>query len=762
MSDPSKTSQTPSDVKPEESSRTERTDAGADVSSQSEEKREGSEGTDADRGRAYRAFAAGFLETGTVRVGRPLPLGIEKRDGGINFAVFSRHAEQIWLEIYDDPSDAEPAQVIGLDPSANRTGDIWHVWVKGLDVGTLYGYRADGPYEPRDGKRFNPHKLLLDPYATAITHLDDWDYGEACGYRGTSPEQDLSYSNHDNAGASPKCIVPPEHFDWQGDQLVRRPWGETVIYEVHVRGLTQHDSSGVEHPGTYRGLIEKIPYLKSLGITAVELLPVQEFNEYEVDRVDPTTGAALRNYWGYNPACFMAPNGWYSSAGSSGEQLIEFRQMVKALHDAGIEVILDVVFNHTAEGSELGPTLSLRGFDNEIYYLLENHGRYYTDFTGTGNTVKADHPVVRDLILDSLRFWVMEMHVDGFRFDLASVLGRDQDGSLLADPPLIDRIAEDPILRDVKIIAEAWDAAGAYQVGSFSRNRWAEWNGRCRDDLRKFWRGDGGMIADLASRLGGSSDLYASSGRGPHSSVNYVTSHDGFTLNDLVSYNHKHNEANGENNRDGTDANYSNNYGVEGPTGDPSIERVRQRQVRNMLLTLLLCRGVPMLLGGDEFRRTQFGNNNAYCQDNEISWFDWDRAESYRDLTRFVRLAISLRQSTPMLQADDYYSGADVEWFDSRGRTPNWSNASARTLGMHVRDPDERSLVAIFHAGTSGVNVILPPPPMNARWHRAADTARPSPQDIVSLDDAVRLDAPDRYAVRGRSVVVLVGKERGV
>ncbi|PEN15288.1 glycogen debranching enzyme GlgX [Longibacter salinarum] len=711
-----------------------------------------------ERGHGYRAFAEGLLETGSVRVGVPLPLGTEIRDGGVNFALFSRHATQVWLEIYEKPLHGEPSQVIGLDPTANRTGDIWHVWVEGLAPGTLYGYRVDGPQAPGRGHRFNPHKLLIDPYARAIAGTENWDFQKARGFHRSDEGGGWDADEHDNAAETPKCVITGEHFDWQGDTLLRHPWSDTIIYEIHVRGFTQHASSGVANPGTYRGIIEKIPYLQSLGVTAVEFLPVQAFNPRELTRANPVTGEPLTNYWGYNPAAFMAPEGRYSSAGTSGEQVLEFKQMVHALHAAGIEVILDVVFNHTGEGNHLGPTFSWRGLENSIYYLLEEDRQWYRDFTGTGNTVKADHPVVRDLILDSLRYWVMEMHVDGFRFDLASVLGRDQDGSLLADPPLTERIAEDPILRDVKIIAEAWDAAGAYQVGSFSRDRWAEWNGPYRDTVRRFWRGDAGLVSDLASRLGGSADLYASSGRGPHSSVNYIASHDGFTLNDLVSYNHKHNEANGENNRDGTDANYSNNYGVEGPSDDPLIERTRNRQVRNMLLTLLLSRGVPMLLGGDEFRRTQRGNNNAYCQDNETSWFDWQRREAYDDLVQFTRKAIRLRKQLPMLRAGRSYSSQDVEWFDARGRTVNWHDPNARTLGMHIRDPQGPDLVAVFHAGPESANVLLPHPPTGACWHRVADTARPSPSDLYAIGDAPRLEEVSRYPMAGRSTLVLVSQ----
>ena len=709
-------------------------------------------------GAAFRAYAEGLLETGTLRRGRPLPLGVELRDGGANFALFSRHATQIWLELYDDAGDDEPSQLIGLDPYANRTGNIWHVWVQGLEPGQMYGYRADGPYRPEDGHRFNPHKLLLDPYAEAITHLDTWDFKQAIGFVPTDAERDLTFSTVENAGATPKCVVTQHDFDWGRDTLLKRPWSHTVIYEMHVRGFTQHHSSGVEHPGTYKGLIEKIPYLKQLGVTAVELMPVQEFNEAEIQRDNPMTGERLRNYWGYNPTAFMAPNGFYAASGSRGQQVLEFKQMVKAFHDAGIEVLLDVVFNHTAEGHEMGPTFSWRGLDNTIYYMLEENSRYYRDYTGTGNTVNADHPIVRDLILDALRHWVLEMHVDGFRFDLASVLGRDQDGHLLADPPLIERIAEDPILHDVKIIAEAWDAAGAYQVGSFSRGRWAEWNGRYRDDIRRFWRGDENMRATFASRLAGSADVYEDSGRGPSSSINYVTSHDGFTLNDLVSYKRKHNEANGEDNRDGTDANYSANYGVEGPTSDPNVQSIRTRQVKNFLLTLFVSRGVPMLLGGDEFRRTQQGNNNAYCQDNEVSWFDWTLRDANDGLVRFVRELIAFRRSHPVLHAESYYEDDEIEWLDLNGTPPDWSDETAHVLMVHVPGAAPAEIVLLFNAASVSHRFALPGAPKGTEWALKADTSETSPQDIAAPGDEMLLEDGAHHVLPSHSSAILISK----
>jgi len=707
-------------------------------------------------GSGYRAYAEGLLETGSVRRGLPKPLGVDFRDGGVNFAVFSRHATQVWLELYAHPEDSEPSEVIGLNPHMNRTGDIWHVWVDGLQPGQLYGYRVDGPYDPDNGHRFNPYRLLIDPYATAVTHLDTWDFEKAKGSDPSALEEDAVLWKQENVEYTPKCVMTNTGFDWQHDERLQHDWSETIIYEMHVRGFTKHPSSGVEHAGTYRGLVEKIPYLLWLGVTAVELMPVQEFNEFEIPRTNPETGEPLRNYWGYNPTAFMAPNGFYAAAGSHGQQVLEFKQMVQAFHAAGIEVLLDVVFNHTAEGNKEGPTFSWRGFDNLVYYVLDEDRRSYRDFTGTGNTIKADHPVVRDMILDALRYWVVEMHVDGFRFDLASVLGRDQDGHILADPPLIERIAEDPVLRDVKIIAEAWDAAGAYQVGSFASGRWAEWNGRYRDDVRRFWHGDPGMRADFASRLAGSSDLFALSGRGPDASINYVTSHDGFTLNDLVSYERKHNEMNGENNRDGTDANYSANFGVEGPTDDPSIEAVRLKQIKNFLLTLFVSRGVPMLLAGDEMRRTQRGNNNAYCQDNEISWVDWTLGSEHADLLHFVQELIQFRKNRPTLCADTYYHPDEVHWFNCRAQTPDWNDPEGRCLGLLVPGADTSDLLLLFNAEAEAHRFVLPPAPQGGPWFRKADTSHEAPGDILTAGNETRLDDQQHYAMAPRSSVILL------
>ncbi len=685
-------------------------------------------------------------------------MGTHELQGGVNFALFSRHAQGVRLELFDQSTDPTPSKVIDLDPARNRTGDVWHVWVEGIRHGQLYAYRVDGPYEPGEGHRFNFHKLLLDPLATAISRISNWDFGAARGYDSSAPDRDSVCSTVDDAGAMPKCVVTQEHFRWQDDLPPKHPWSMTVIYETHIRGFSVHSSSGVEHPGTYRGLIEKISYLKDLGVSAVELMPVYEFNECQISHVDPKTGKPLGNYWGYDPVAFFAPKASYSSAGGLGQQTLEFKEMVRALHHAGIEVILDVVFNHTAEGNELGPTLCFRGIDNAIFYMLAEDKRHYKDYTGTGNTVNANHPVVRDHILAALRHWVLEMHVDGFRFDLASVLGRDENGMLLANPPLLERIAEDPILRDVKIIAEAWDAAGAYEVGSFSERRWAEWNGRYRDDIRRFWRGDEGMLGLFASRICGSEDIYVNSGKGPEASINFVTCHDGFTLNDLVSYRHKHNEVNGENNHDGTDANYSDNYGAEGATTDTGIESIRKRQIKNFLLTLLLSRGVPMLLGGDEFRRTQGGNNNAYCQDNETSWYDWRYLERHSEIFRFTRAIIAFRLAHPVLSKETFYTDTEVQWFDPRGGLPNWTDPNARQVACLIHEDEQHALYLMFNAGADAVDFALPDSSTGVCWYRGIDTARDPPQDCFSKGEEPLWEGPRTFRVHARSSAILLAR----
>ena len=698
-------------------------------------------------------------ERADVREGSPLPVGTQKSGKGVNFVLFSRHATGVRLELFDHPEDAAPARVIDLDPTRNRTGDVWHVWVARIGSGQLYAYRVDGPYEPSKGHRFNSNRLLLDPCASAISRLPPWDFVSARGYDSSAPEQDLSFSKLDNARSMPKCVFVDEPFDWGGDQPPRHPWSKTVIYEMHVRGFTIHPKAGVGHPGTYRGLIEKIAHLRTLGVTAVELMPVQEFNEGPVTRRNPQTNEPLRNYWGYDPVVFRAPKASYSSATGLGQQKLEFKEMVQAFHKAGIEVILDLVFNHTAEGDEQGPTLCFRGIDNRIFYTLAADGRHYKDYTGTGNTVNANHPVVQEHILAALRYWAAEMHVDGFRFDLASVLGRDGTGKLLANAPLLERIAEDPSLKDIKLIAEAWDAAGAYQVGSFSERRWAEWNGRYRDDVRRFWRGDDGMVGAFASRICGSADIYTKSGKGPEASINFVTCHDGFTLNDLVSYRDKHNEANGDGNHDGADHNLSDNYGVEGETTDVRIEAVRKGQIKNFLLTLLVSRGVPMLLGGDEFRRTQGGNNNAYCQDNETSWHDWGCLERHKEILRFTQGMLAFRRAHPILSKEQFYTEAEIRWFGPRGGLPNWADPKEKQLACLIHEDEKHALWLMFNAGAETIDFSLPGLPPGDRWYRAADTGRQVPQDLFPAGQEPLWEDPQAYLLSPRSSAILLVRQ---
>src|SRR5580692_197325 len=669
-------------------------------------------------------------EVGDVQTGNPLPIGGAHEQGlGVNFVLFSRHATGVRLEFYQNSDDSSPSRIIHFDPVRHRTGDVWHVWVRGIPAGQLYAYRVEGPYLPEEGHRFNPHKLLLDPYARAIAGIENWDFLAARGYDSSSKLTDLSFSTVDNAGTTPKCVFTDDHFDWEMDSPPKHSASDTVIYETHVRGFTIHASSGVAHPGTFTGLTEKIPYLQDLGVTAIELMPVLEFNENESQLLNPTTGEKLKNYWGYNPVAYFAPKQSYSFEGSQWRQAVEFREMVKAFHRAGIEVIMDIILNHTAKNDELGPTICLRGVENSIFYMLqENQRRYYKDFTGVGNTLNANHPVVREFVTGVLRYWVMNMHVDGFRFDLASVLGRDEHGNILRDAPLLEGIAEDPILRDIKIIAEAWDAGGAYQVGDFSTKRWTEWNGRFRDDVRRFWAGDAGMTGLFATRISGSSDLYQN--KGPARSLNFVTCHDGFTLNDLVSYNQKHNNENGEFNRDGSDANYSDNCGVEGPSQDAAVEGMRSRLIKNFLLTLFISRGVPMLLGGDEFRRTQRGNNNAYCQDNDVSWVDWSLLEKHKEIHRFTRGMIAFRRDHPVLRKEVFYADADIKWFAPNGGAPDWADQRQKSFACLILGQTQPDLFLLFNAGTCAIDFFIPALPAGKIWRLAVDTSRATPDDL--------------------------------
>ena len=682
-----------------------------------------------------------------VSRGTPMPYGATLMRGGVNFAIFSKHATSVTLLLYY-PGDSEPFIEFPLDPRFNRTGDVWHAFLRGLDPGIHYAYRMGRtPNENPLVYRFDPQKALLDPYARAVPRC-----GELPGYQGL---------------AERRCAVIDNQFNWEFDQPLNIPLADSIIYEMHVRGFTRHDSSGATHPGTFAGVIEKIPHLQALGVTAVELLPIYEFDERGSDMRNPVTGEPLCDYWGYNPISFFAPNAAYSSSLGDDGPSNEFKSMVKRLHAAGIEVILDVVFNHTAEGDQKGPTLSFRGIDNPTYYTLNRGTGEYLNFSGCGNTLNCNHPVVRDLVCEALRYWVTEMHVDGFRFDLASILGRGQDGSVLASPPLLEHLAHDPVLAQTKLIAEAWDAAGLYQVGTFpSWGRWAEWNGKFRDDIRRFVRGDAGMVPALASRLLGSPDLYLSNAREPWHSINFVTCHDGFPLADLVSYNEKHNQANGEANRDGSNDNLSWNCGEEGPAEDPAVIELRRRQTRNLAVLLLLSHGVPMLLAGDEVGRTQQGNNNAYCQDNDISWFDWRLVKRHADLLRFFRLLIRFRKEHPILRQGTFSASSpngeqpSLDWHGVRLFAPDWSHES-RALALHVHGrvngrPDHVYVIANSHWEGHAFEL---PRIAGGHWVVSIDTGRPTPHDIADPGKEGRLNDQSQIWAGPRTAVVLTRRE---
>jgi isoamylase len=677
--------------------------------------------------------------------GRTWPLGATLDEAGVNFSVWSRHATSVDLVLFDRVEDAQPSRVLRLDPERHRTYHYWHLHVRGLGPGQHYGWRVHGPYDPANGYRFQGEKLLLDPYGRAVAVPPGYDR-KAAARRG------------DNAGTAMKSVVTdPSGYDWEGDRPLRRSTGRSVIYELHVRGFTRHESSGLppERRGTYAGLVEKIPYLRALGITAVELMPVFQFDPQDAPGGRP-------NYWGYSPVSFFAPHMGYASSPDPLRALDEFRDMVKALHRGGLEVILDVVFNHTAEGDERGPTLSFKGLDNRAYYILEGLNRY-ANYTGCGNTLKANHPVVRRLILDSLRYWSSEMHVDGFRFDLASVLSRDTDGNPVRNAPIVWDIESDPVLAGSKLIAEAWDAAGLYQVGHFVGDSWKEWNGKFRDDVRCFLRGDPGLISRFANRLLASPDLFEHDGREPEQSVNFVTCHDGFTLNDLVTYQRKRNEANGEANRDGTAEEHAWNCGVEGPSDDPAVEALRARQVKNFLAVNLLSAGIPMLLMGDEMRRTQLGNNNAWCQDNETSWLDWGGLTRHPTLHRFVRRLIRLRLSIQpgrhrSVSLTEFLRRSRIEWHGVRLSEPDWSEQSRSiAVGFREMEGPARALV-IVNAWHEPLAFELPA--VASGWRQMVDTFLPAPDDIHTWEEASPIQAAS-YLVGAHSVVFLAAEALG-
>ena len=693
-----------------------------------------------------------------LRPGRAFPFGVTLVPGGVNFSVFSRNATSCTLVLFDKGAP-EPMAEIPF-PDSFRIGNVWCMIVFDLDAETIeYGYRMEGPFDPVVGHRFDSSKILLDPYAKAVGGRDRWgqppDWEDIFPHRGRMVFED---------------------FDWEDDRPPEHPMEDLVIYEAHVRSFTAHPSSGAKYPGTFAALRDKIPYLKELGVNCIELMPIFEFDEFENSRQDPTTGETLYNYWGYSTVAFFAPKAGYAATGRFGMQVDELKTLIKELHANGIEIILDVVFNHTAEGNEKGPTISFRGLDNQTYYMLTPEG-YYLNFSGCGNTLNCNNPIVRSMVLDCLRYWAADYHIDGFRFDLAAILGRDPWGAPLPNPPLLETLAFDPVLGKYKLIAEAWDAGGLYQVGSFpAYGRWAEWNGRFRDDVRGFVKGDAGLMPALARRISGSPDLYEAGGRGPTASINFVTCHDGFVLHDLFAYNEKHNEANGEDNRDGSDDNLSWNCGVEGPTDDPAILALRRRLHKNALAILMVSRGMPMVLMGDEVARTQRGNNNTYCQDNELNWMDWSLVETNADILDFSRVMIAFRNAHPVLRHHTHPCGEDcmgsgypeISWHGVRAWEPDWSESS-RTLafmlcGKHakggaVEDDDIYVALSSHHAP---LRFETPRLPEGRRWHLAVNTSMPSGDDIHVVGKEPVLDDPGGITVGAYSVVILVGRAMGV
>jgi glycogen operon protein len=687
-----------------------------------------------------------------TEAGSPHPLGATPSSEGVNFSLFSANATSVQLLLFNGAEDPEPMQIISLDPFINKTFHFWHVLVRHLTPGVHYAFRVDGPHNPDAGQRFDPQKVLIDPYAR--------------GNNDTLLDRAAACVPGDNLKTSMRSVViDTTVYEWEGNRPLGRPMNETIIYEIHVRGFTQSATSGVTHRGTFLGVIEKIPHLKELGITAVELLPVFDYDEKSTLR--EVNGRRLTNYWGYSPISFFAPQTSYCLTPEEGSHLREFRDMVKALHRAGIEVILDVVFNHTDEGNEKGPMFSFKGIDNRTYYyLVPGNQSYYFDYTGCGNTFNCNHPVAQKLIIESLRYWVEEMHVDGFRFDEGSILTLGEDGTPLVHPPIVWQVELDEPLSDTKLIAEAWDAAGIYQIGHFPGDRWAEWNGRYRDDIRRFVKGDPGVIGAVAARIAGSADIYQYRGQEPINSINFVTCHDGFTLQDLVSYNAKHNEANGENNRDGINDNLSWNCGAEGSTSDPGILALRMRQMKNFAALLMLSRGVPMVLGGDELGRTQQGDNNAYCHDNEISWFDWSLKDQNSELFRFWKLMIRFRKNHTTLFKNRFYGNEvnerglpDVTWHGLKLNQPGWDDPNARALAFTLAGfRGEEDLHVILNMYWEPLDFEIPTNP-GREWYKAVDTGEALPFDIREAGEEEPFPALI-CSVGGRSIIVLVSKQQ--
>lgn len=701
--------------------------------------------------------------------GRSHPQGATPDANGVNFSIFSDRATAVSLLLFNQANDEQPSQTIELDPARNRTFDFWHIYVRGLRPGAHYAFRVDGYTDLHGyGDRYNRNKVLIDPYAKGNTD-NLWNRANAAG-------------PSDNVATSMRSIViDPSGYDWEDDRPLNRPLAETIIYEMHVRGFTQSPSSGCRHPGTFNGIIEKIPYLQELGVTTVELLPVFDFDEKNDLSHDPQTGAPLTDYWGYNPINFFSPQCAYCVNPEAGQHINEFRDLVKALHRAGVEVILDVVFNHTGEGDHRGPTISLKGLANSTYYhLVPWDKQYYMNYSGAGNTINGNHPVTEKLIIDALEYWVTQLHVDGFRFDEAVILCRDENGAPMIHPPVIWEIELSDVLADTKVIAEAWDAAGLYQVGYFPGHRWGEWNGRYRDAIRNFVKGDQGyiegqtIIGRMASVIAGSADIYQVNRELPTNSINFVTAHDGFTLNDLVSYNQKHNEANGENNRDGIDNNLSWNCGIEGETDNSEVEALRRRQIKNFAAILFLSQGVPMFVAGDEVRRTQRGNNNPYCQDNEISWFDWTLVDRNRDLFRFFSRMIGFRKSHATLQRPRFFTGQrnprgllDIAWHGCRLGEPDWNDPTAHafsfTMGGFPDDNghEDNDIHVILNMYWEDLDFDMPEV-TGRRWYKVVDTFQQPPNDISenlldSLNGTV-MTSPSTYRAAARSVVVFISR----
>lgn len=701
----------------------------------------------------------------------PLGFGAIVMPNGVNFSIYSKDATSVSLALFESDNAKEPSVVIPLDPEKNKTGDVWHIFAEGLKEGALYLYKVDGPYIPPRGLRFNKSKYLFDPYAKAFSSgsvFKSYDKLRKQGFAVNKGGELFDLSDF------PKCVVVSDDFDWEGDKPLNYPLEKVVIYETHLKGFTASKNSGVqkEIAGTYKGFAQKIDYLKNLGITSVEFMPLFEFDENENGNVNPKTGEKLVNYWGYSTIGFFAPKTSYSSDKTPGGSVKEFKQLVKELHKAGIEVILDVVYNHTAEGNEHGYAFEFRGLQNDVYYSLPpNDKNYYMNFSGCGNSVNCNHPVVAQMIIDSLRYWVVNMHVDGFRFDLASILTRAASGNVIPQdwPSITASINSDPVLAKTKIIAEPWDCAGLYQLGGFpagENNRWSEWNDRFRNDIRRFNRGDENVATAAATRIAGSSDCYNHSGRKTTASINFITAHDGFTLNDLVSYNYKHNDENGEQNRDGCDDNISYNHGFEGECTNPKIENIRKKTIKNFFVHLFTSQGVPMMLGGDEMRRTQNGNNNAYCQDNEISWFDWSLAKKNEGMIRFASKLIELRKNHPVFRRTSFFkedaenSGVpEISWFDPTAKVPDWGKTGrflAYKLDGQNQDND-------FYVATNldlyDMTITLPALSGEKKWYRVADTSFESPEDIVENGKEESLSDQRRYVLISGSSVILTSKE---